>query len=276
MVLLAFFILFLVLWAVAYATLPAVRSLGRAMSRLLARWTRVGGFVTRTRERYKGYLAVAAVIIVGALLTAWAGDLFLDLAELVHTKSTLLQQTDARVHGWAISRRGGFSTAFFVALTMIGGPVGVGVICGVVAIVLAVKRRWLWLVYLVITAGGGGLLNMALKQYFARSRPDVAEMLRRAHGYSFPSGHAMGSAVAFGALAYLVSRSARSWAAKSAAVAAAITLVCGVALSRVYLGVHWISDVAAGACIGFVWVIVTTAGYEVLRRVRGLRSLRAR
>ena len=83
----------------------------------------------------------------------------------------------------------------------------------IVAIVLAIMRRWRWVLYLAVTTVGGALLNMELKRFFARARPGVAEMLRRAHGYSFPSGHAMGSAVAFGALAYLAYRAAKSWAA---------------------------------------------------------------
>jgi undecaprenyl-diphosphatase len=99
-------------------------------------------------------------------------------------------------------------------------------------------------------------------------------MLRRANGYSFPSGHAMGSAVAFGALAYLAFRVVRSWPAKAAAIAFLYTLVASVALSRVYLGVHWISDVLAGVTVGTVWVTTTTVAYETLRRIRRMRAMR--
>src|SRR5437870_5881144 len=87
----------------------------------------------------------------------------------------------------------------------------------------------------------GALLLMELKRYFARARPDLAEALRRASGYSFPSGHAMGSTIVFGALGYLALRSQRTWRTKAAALAAAVTLIITIALSRVYLGVHWIS-----------------------------------
>jgi membrane-associated phospholipid phosphatase len=267
LVFIAFAALFLVVWALVYATGPAIRSLGRLASRFAAR-SKPGSRV----ERFRDYVPVIAIIAAGVLVSAWAGDAFLDLAGLVQSKSTFLQNIDSRVHQMAIDERSRAATPFFLALTTIGGPAGVGVICGIVGIILAVKQRWNWLTYLAVAAGGGALLNVALKQYFARARPDAAEMLRRANGYSFPSGHAMGSAVAFGALAYLASRSLKTGAARSAVVAAAITLVCGVALSRVYLGVHWISDVAAGVAIGFVWVTATTSAYEVLRRVRLLRA----
>src|SRR5206468_9877807 len=146
------------------------------------------------------------------------------------------------------------------------------VIGGIVGIILAMKRRWRWLTYLAITCGGGVALNEWLKHYFARARPELAEALRQAHGYSFPSGHAMGSTMVFGALAYLATRVLPRWRWKAAAIALACTLILSVALSRVYLGVHWISDIAAGISAGALWVIVTTVAYEVLRRARALRT----
>jgi membrane-associated phospholipid phosphatase len=159
-------------------------------------------------------------------------------------------------------------------MSTVGGPAGAGAIIVVVSIVLAITHRYRWLIYLAVTAGGGGLLNLELKNHFARTRPDVAEMLRQAHGFSFPSGHAMGSTVAFGALTYLAMRSLHSWKWQSAALAFSITFVAAVAASRVYLGVHWISDVGAGITAGTVWVAFTTVAYETLRRMRMLRALR--
>jgi len=82
----------------------------------------------------------------------------------------------------------------------------------------------------------------------------------------------MGSTIVFGALAYLASRVLTQWRWKSAALALACTFILSVALSRVYLGVHWISDIAAGISAGLLWVVITTVSYEVLRRARALRS----
>ncbi|HEX7679911.1 MAG TPA: phosphatase PAP2 family protein [Thermoanaerobaculia bacterium] len=265
---LAFFLAFLILWAVVYVTLPAVRHLGQVLARLIARSTRAKHLVSITRERYKNYLPVIAILVAGGLLTAWAGDGFLDLAERVHAKNGALEQTDARIHDWAIGQRTAGATLFFTAMTYVGGPSGVAVEILIVSIILAFRHRWRWMIYLVVTAGGGGLLDFELKRYFARARPAVAEMLRRANGYSFPSGHAMGSAIAYGALAYLAFRAIRSWPARAAAIAFLYTLVAAVSLSRVYLGVHWISDVLAGVTAGTVWVTTTTVAYETMRRLR--------
>jgi undecaprenyl-diphosphatase len=141
-------------------------------------------------------------------------------------------------------------------------------------VVLVVRHRYVWAIYLVGTTGIGSLMLLELKRYFARARPDIAEALRRASGYSFPSGHSMGSAIVFGALGYLALRSQRTWRAKAAAMAAAVTLVITIAASRVYLGVHWISDVSAGVMIGAVWVTIATVAYETFRRIRAIRGRR--
>jgi membrane-associated phospholipid phosphatase len=272
MLFVAFAITFLILWSVVYATLPAIRHLGQLASRLVARSGRATRFVSSARERFRNYLPVAVLLIAGALFTAWAGDGFMDLAESVHAKNGALERVDASVHDWAVGERTADATLFFVTVSNIGGPAGVGIVLLAVGVIVAIRRRWSWLIYLAVTAGGGALLDLELKRYFARARPDVAEMLLRATGYSFPSGHAMGSAVAFGALSYLAFRTIKSWPARAAVIAFLYTLVAAVALSRVYLGVHWISDVLGGVTAGFLWLTTITVAYETIRRIRRARA----
>jgi undecaprenyl-diphosphatase len=267
---------FLLLWGLFYLTLPALRHGGRLTAALVARNMRVHKFVTSTHERFRDYIPILILLIVGIALTAWAGDAFVDMAERLHDQGGKLHFVDTYVHDAAVQQRTAGATEFFATMSTIGGPVGVGATLVVVGIVLLVKGRRRWFIYLAVTAGGGALLNLELKHHFARTRPDVAEMLRRAHGFSFPSGHAMGSTVAYGALAYLAMRVLKPWRWKSAALAFAITFVAAVAASRVYLGVHWISDVGAGITAGTVWVAFTTVAYETLRRIRLLRELRRR
>jgi undecaprenyl-diphosphatase len=254
--------IFLILWGVFLALAPAV--------------TRAVTFIANktARFRHRDYLPVAVIVLGGAALTTFAGDAFLDLAELVHSKSPALQKFDAQIHDWAVTERSPLATKIFVAATMIGSPVALGVLVAIVAVVLLVRHRYGWAIYLAGTTGIGSLMLIELKRYFARARPDVAEALRRASGYSFPSGHAMGSAIVFGALGYLALRTRRTWRAKAAALAAAMTLVVTIAVSRVYLGVHWISDVGAGVIIGALWVMIATVAYETFRRIRKIRGRR--
>jgi undecaprenyl-diphosphatase len=271
----AFVAVFLLLWALFAAVLPrllrALHKIGNRGASMSMRF----GIVQRVvhhASKFRDYLPVAIIVVAGALITAWTGDQFIDLAELVHTKSPALQQLDARVHDWAVSERNSGATTFFVTMSRIGGPAGVAVIAAVVAIALLIARRFRWVALLAINIAGAGALDWELKRYFARARPDVALMLRRASGYSFPSGHAMGSTVLFAALSYLAIRSFPRWRWKSAALALSATMIVAVALSRVYLGVHWISDVAAGIVIGLLWMTTTTVAYETMRRIRAVRA----
>lgn len=260
----AFAATFLLFWVVFYA-------LGPAVERLLARtahWT--------ARFRYRDYLPVFVVLAAGIAAAAMAGDVFLDIAERVQKESPVVREIDAVTHEWARFTRTTGSTFFFTALTLIGTPVGLALLLLAVCAILATKRRWRWAGYLVVTCGLGGLLNLQLKTFFARARPELAEALRDAHGYSFPSGHAMGSTIVFGTLAYLALRTFGSWRQRSAAIAFAATMILAISLSRIYLGVHWISDVAAGIAAGMIWVAFATVAYETMRRIRLVRSLRKR
>jgi membrane-associated phospholipid phosphatase len=259
-----FTVLFLVLWGLFIGAAPLIQH----GLRYAAHWT--------AKFRYRDYLPVVLVLAAGVALTMFAGDAFLDLGELVQSRSPLLQEVDTRAHNWAASQRSAGATLFFTVFTWAGTPGVLTVAIAIVAIALAVRGRYRWAVFLVVTTGMGGLLVNLLKLYFARARPDLAEALRQAHGYSFPSGHAMGSTIVAGALAYLALRALPTWRTKAAGLAAAVTFVAAVALSRVYLGVHWISDIGAGVAAGLVWVTVTTIAYETFRRIRLVRALRSR
>ena len=260
----AFVAAFLLFWLIAY-------SVGPAIERMLARtahWT--------ARFRYRDYFPVIVVLAAGIALTAFAGDAFIDIAERVHADSPALKKIDADTHEWARFTRTSGATLFFTTLTLIGTPVGLGALVAIVAGTLAFRHRYRWAAYLLVTTTLGGLLNLQLKSYFARARPELAEALRNAHGYSFPSGHAMGSAVTFGALAYLAFRVLSRWRDRAAAIAFAATMILAIAASRIYLGVHWISDVGAGIAAGLIWVTAATVAYEAMRRIRMVRAFRAK
>lgn len=264
MTFLAIFVaVFLLLWLFFFGAGPGIqRLLQRA-----AHWT--------AAFRYRDYLPVFVVIAAGITATAMAGDAFLDLAERLQEDSPRLHAVDTEAHAWARDLRSPGATFFFTSLTLLGTPVGLGILIAAVVAVLLLRGRWRWAAYLAITAGVGGLLNLLLKSFFERARPELAEALRGAHGYSFPSGHAMGSTIVFGALGYLAMRILTRWRHRAAALALACTLVLAIAVSRVYLGVHWISDIAAGITAGLIWLTTATVAYETFRRIRLVRARRA-
>jgi undecaprenyl-diphosphatase len=270
-----FTLAFLALWAGIYRVLPSAwrtfqaawAALARAIlsRQRFARWYERGSVHLQPLHPYRPLLYILAI---GFLVSAMTGSAFLFLAEAMRDNNALLARVDETV--WRSSqqfRRPG-ATLFFAAFSYLGTGIGLGILVLIVAGVLLARGHRRWATFHVVTAAGGGLLNHALKAVFARARPDMAEALWRSTSYSFPSGHAMGSLVVFGALVYLVMRGSHSWRLRSAAAALGLCVVGAISLSRIYLGVHWFSDIVAGVSAGLVWLATTTAAYEVFRRMR--------
>lgn len=139
-------------------------------------------------------------------------------------------------------------TSLMLAASWIGDTVGrIAVIIAAIALLLWRGRRsgarWLALVM-----AGGTLLNLGLKQIFAAPRPDLLPHLDIVHSYSFPSGHAAGNMMLFGALAMLAGRRGDYLLAFMA--------IALIGVSRVWLGVHWPSDVLAGWIEGLGWLFL--------------------
>ncbi len=121
------------------------------------------------------------------------------------------------------------------------------------------KEKWKAL-FLWIALGGGWLLNIGLKFFFHRERPSIQHLVE-VGGYSFPSGHAMVSTIFYGMIGYLIwteirRRSKTSWYVPLLS----LLIILAIGLSRVYLAVHYPSDVIAGFCAGGVWLIVCIWG----------------
>lgn len=132
-----------------------------------------------------------------------------------------------------------------------------------VAGALLARRQYHALVLLLVAAFGGMLLNVLLKPVFGRPRPDVALRLTEVRSLSFPSGHAMGSAIVYLTLAALLARLVRPRALKLYFLGLAALLTFLVGTSRVYLGVHYPTDVLAGWTVGLAWALLcwTVARY---------------
>jgi membrane-associated phospholipid phosphatase len=262
---------FLALWGTTHAFFPPLMRSVRSGVGRLARWlrgsSRFGSLFGRL-EPWRSYLPLVIALAIGTLIIVWTADVFTDIAAALKEKSPTVQRIDAGVYEWFGSRRTPFTSALFVAITRVGNPVGMGALVATVLAVLMTRRRFRWAAYLAITSLGGVLLNQLLKFHYLRQRPDLKAAVLDAMGYSFPSGHAMSGTIILGALAYLAARSIREWKNKSAALAALATIALAIGISRVYLGVHWTSDVGAGFAAGLLWVTATTTGYELFRQYR--------
>jgi undecaprenyl-diphosphatase len=125
---------------------------------------------------------------------------------------------------------------------------------------------------LLIAALGGEALDQGLKLFFARPRPEAFFGLPEPETYSFPSGHSMGSCCFYGALAIIAMAGAQSRRARWAIAAGAVALIALVGLSRIYLGVHYPTDVLGGYLAGLAWLAVI----EGVRMRPDVRSPRTR
>lgn len=265
-------ILFLAFWAFCHwplASFNRVVEAGakRGSARLLS--SRAGTWAARHAGPFGPYAPMVLVLVLGGAAAVGAGYLFVELAEQARLTTSIVYRVDQAVHAWLGHVRQPAVTVLLGTATNIGGTAGLATLVAVVAALLLARQERASAIFVVVTAGAGALLNLGLKLIFARARPDLASAIAEAQWYSFPSGHAMSSFISFGALAYLVLRQPWPWVARSAGLAVAMTMVVLVGLSRVYLGVHWASDIAGGWSAGTVWLISAVAAFEMLLRLRG-------
>ena len=153
-------------------------------------------------------------------------------------------------------------------MTAFGGPVGIGLITGVVAGYLALERRFGLLTFLLASTLSGTALGLFLKELFHRPRPQIVPHLTDISTASFPSGHSMLSSVAYLTMAALLARAVSQLRLKIYFLTVAVVLIGMVGFSRVYLGVHYPTDVLAGWCVGSAWAIICCVAAHFLSRGR--------
>lgn len=157
-------------------------------------------------------------------------------------------------------------TTFFLVITALGSIEAIALVSLVGAVVFGVWRRWLPFWAWLIAAGGSVMLLLLLKALFARPRPYVEYPLLLETYYSFPSGHAMEAVVLYGMLAYFAMLALRTWWTRSTVVFGTSLLVLLIGFSRMYLGVHYFSDVVAGFAAGGVWLSICIMAIEFVRQ----------
>lgn len=159
-------------------------------------------------------------------------------------------------------------TTLFGTITWLGSELFLIPFGALVVWRLAAAGRRQAAVLLVLAAAGGELLDQILKLAFHRGRPASFFGYPLPDSYSFPSGHAMISACFFGVLAAVLTVRMESRGLRVSIWAAAALLALLIGMSRIYLGVHYPSDVAAGYSAAILWVAAVRAGYLVWLRRR--------
>lgn len=189
------------------------------------------------------FAALAKQVLANAPITAIDHE----LANMLHARATPLGTTVYRL------------------VTAFGGS-WIIVIAIAVGLFFLVRRHWSYLAVWVIALVGGGLLSLQMKTLFARPRPVFINPLLIEESFSFPSAHAMTSLITYGILAYFLWHEVQNRILRILIVFAAVLLVILVGISRMTLGVHYLSDVLGGFMAGGIWLGVCIAALSILHR----------
>ena len=153
-------------------------------------------------------------------------------------------------------------------ISFLGKPLLLGICIGIGALFAWFRGRRRLALFLVVTSIGGGLVDSAVKILVNRPRPVVEEPLAHAFGKSFPSGHAMSSTVTYGALLLVfLPMVPKRW--RWVAFAFTTLLILSIGISRLLLGVHFVSDVLGGWALGLAWLFGSVALFNIWRIERG-------
>jgi undecaprenyl-diphosphatase len=171
-----------------------------------------------------------------------------------------LAHVDHTLFLWMLTHRQPFLNVVAITITRLGHPLTLTIVILLAVAWLLYRHHWLeaWLV--ALASSGISPITTLLKLWYHRPRPHMIPWLLESSGHSFPSGHATGAMVCYGVLAFVAIRFRRHLVYWPGVVASIVCLVASIALSRVYLGVHFATDVVGGVLVGGGWLALVLMG----------------
>jgi membrane-associated phospholipid phosphatase len=220
------------------------------------------GFLKRrfSPRAYLGlHLTVGVLLLIGSAVT------FGGLAEMV-LHDDPLTRADAIVASWFHANMTAGATLAMKYITELAGFSTLTVVASLLALVFVALRKWEELLLLVLTIPGGRLLDFVLKSAFQRQRPHFGDLELTVHGFSFPSDHTMDATLLYGLLVVFAIGTFRSWSVRLTSAATGALLVILVALSRVALDAHYLSDVLGAIAASVAWLSLCFTVVDTFRR----------
>jgi membrane-associated phospholipid phosphatase len=237
--------------------------------RLRGRYQRQLAFLAR-RLRPGGALGLSlTTTVLGLVGAGWAfGAVLQDV--LAHDE---LELVDRPVAVFFVGHREAWLTHLLQDLTNLGSVRVLLPLIVVVGVGWWLRRRtWRPLGLLAAAYVGADLAFNAVKELVHRPRPPAGILLKPVAGPSFPSGHATQAVAVYGMLAALTAAATPRWSRKVAAWAAAVVVVGTVAVSRLYLGTHWLTDVLGGLALGAAWLFALLTSVRTIDQLRTHRT----
>jgi undecaprenyl-diphosphatase len=226
----------------------------------------------RSKGTWTHTTVVSGTVAALGLLVAVAALLFFAwLAEEMLEGDTMA--FDNAVRGFIHDHSNETLTSTMRAFTFMGSTLFLSSLTGLVLVVFFVGRHWWSSAVFAVMMAGAVVLNFVLKTAFSRDRPTTYFDTPVPDSYSFPSGHALFSLCFYASLGWIITRHLSSRWTKAAVWTISVFLFCGVGLSRIYLGVHYPSDVLAGYTAAIIWLIAVAVADRWLSLHKGQTSL---
>ncbi|MGB2760888.1 MAG: phosphatase PAP2 family protein [Maribacter stanieri] len=223
-------------------------------------------FLANKLNQYNTTLPYVITVIVALIVVVGGINLFIELTETL--KTDLLATYDTTITDYVISYRSPNLTSYFKFMTNVGDVYGYLIVLVIFLLLsLLVFKRWKYVVQATLVLTLATVSNMMLKRFIDRARPGI-EHLVSVETLSYPSGHAMSAMAFYGFLIFLVTKFKIHKVIKYALIAILILLILSIGISRIYLGVHFPSDIAGGFIAGFIWVVFCVLVFDVIELFR--------
>lgn len=230
----------------------------------------IRNLLRNTFHQYNDQLPFFITIFIALLMVVGGINLFIDLTESMHSDG--LVTYDSRVTEFVTSFRNPGLNKFMQGVTHIGDLYGYIVLTVLSTIFFLLKfKNWRFVLEIIFVLSISGLSNYALKQVINRARPDVEHLVSVAT-LSYPSGHAMSAMAFYGFLIYLIYNFKIKRIFKVGLIFLFGTMIFLIGISRIYLGVHFPSDVAGGYIAGLIWVIFCIVLFHIIDLLRKRRK----
>ena len=233
---------------------------------LIALIRKLRELLVRKFKQYNANLPYIITVIVALVLVIGGINLFVELTETLKTETLAIY--DQQITDYVISYRTPSLTNYFIFVTQVGDFYGyLIVMISTVLLSMLVFKHWKYVVQITIVLLLSAVSNMILKRFIDRARPGI-EHLVSVETLSYPSGHAMSAMAFYGFLIYLCYRFKMNIFLKVGIIIVLILLILSIGISRIYLGVHFPSDIAGGFIAGFIWVIFCILLFDLIEVFR--------